>query len=196
MYIGLRASRQRGGSGFDSHGQVSGAHHEGCMKYISLSATVGGVTGVVDPADYLNKLPALAPALPPGAREFAVDRGHYDFFGPRCIKDLKILGIHVTDDGAELELALRHNCWKHDDDLVICYRGVRELAIELAYSDGTPVGTALGEAGWLGEVRIDEILPHEYGCSHEIACWPGTLRIVSGDLTATWTPAECPHKPA
>jgi hypothetical protein len=78
-------------------------------------------------ADYLSKLPSLAPALPPGAREFTIDKNHYDFSSSRCIKDLKVSGIRVTGDGGELELALRHNCWKRNDDLVIRYQGVREL---------------------------------------------------------------------
>jgi hypothetical protein len=166
------------------------------MKYIKLSAAVGGEASVADPTDYLSELPGLAPVLPPGAREFAVDKDHYDFFSSRCVKDLKISGIRVTDDGRALELALRHNCWKHDDDLVICYQGVRELKTDFTYSGGAPAWTGLGPAGRLGEVRLDEILPHQHGCSHEIACWSGSLKIVSRDLTATWIPADCPDKPA
>jgi len=164
------------------------------MKYINLNAAVGAMTGVISAADYLSKLPGLVPALPPGAGEFAADKDHYDFSSSRCIKDLKISGINVTDDLTAIEMSLRHNCWKHDEDLVICYQDVRELTIEFTYNDATP-WTMLGKVGRLGEVRLDEILPHEYGCSHEIACWPGTLKVVARDLTATWIPAECPDKP-
>jgi hypothetical protein len=140
------------------------------MKYVNLSATVGGMSGVISPAAYLSKLPDLAAALPPGAREFAVDEQHYDFSSARCIKDLKISRIQVGDEDGGLEIGLRHNCWKHDDDLVI---------------------PTFGDVSGFGEVILDELLPHEYGCSHEIACWPGTLKVVSQDLIATWIPADC-----
>jgi hypothetical protein len=46
------------------------------------------------------------------------------------------------------------------------------------------------------QVILDEILPHDHGCSHEIACWSGSLTVVCRDLTATWIPALCPEKPA
>ncbi|MEV6328702.1 hypothetical protein [Streptomyces sp. NPDC051909] len=41
---------------------------------------------------------------------------------------------------------------------------------------------------------LDEILPYGDGCSHEIACWEGTLIIVCGDLQATWTEIVCSSK--
>jgi hypothetical protein len=44
------------------------------MKYVSLGATIGGISGVIDPDAYLRRLPALASDLPPGARGFATSR--------------------------------------------------------------------------------------------------------------------------
>ncbi|MHC0434198.1 hypothetical protein ACX6XY_29120 [Streptomyces sp. O3] len=46
----------------------------------------------------------------------------------------------------------------------------------------------------LGTVILDEILPHRDGCSHEIACWDGTLTLVCRDLRATWTETICPSE--
>lgn len=38
-------------------------------------------------------------------------------------------------------------------------------------------------------LRLDEILPHEKGCSHELRFTQGTVRIVCTDLEAIWDPA-------
>lgn len=38
-------------------------------------------------------------------------------------------------------------------------------------------------------VLLDEILPHEDGCRHEIALADSTLVIYSTDLLAIWAPA-------
>ncbi|WP_302850912.1 hypothetical protein [Streptomyces lunaelactis] len=44
-------------------------------------------------------------------------------------------------------------------------------------------------------MRRDEVLPHQDGCSHEIAFRKGTLTVICRDLVATWTAADCPGKP-
>ncbi|MQY07361.1 hypothetical protein [Actinomadura macrotermitis] len=157
------------------------------MEYVDLNATLGDLTGVIDPTGYLDRLPELAASLPPGARAFATDRDHYDFTAKRCVKDLKlshIISEEQRDSG--IELRFRHNCWKHDEDLTIRYEGVTGFGIELA--DGSV---------WqrLGSVILDEVLPHEDGCAHEIAFWEGTLHVVCRDLTATWTETDCPDAP-
>ncbi|MEU2791185.1 hypothetical protein [Streptomyces sp. NPDC007100] len=94
-----------------------------------------------------------------------------------------------------MEMQFRHNCWKHDEDLVIHYTGVSSF--DAGSSEGTEdaentEGTE--DDGWadLGTVILDEILPHQNGCSHEIAFWNGSLTVVCRDLTATWTKADCP----
>lgn len=167
------------------------------MRYVSLDATVGEITGVISPEEYLRQLPMLALALPAGAREFAADQQHYDFASGRCVKDLKVSRIQASPGQAGVEISLRHNCWKHDEDLVISYQGVRSLDITFSYgADDGPPWTSLRETALLGEVILDEILSHEHGCSHEIACHTGRLVLVCRDLTAIWIPAECSDKPA
>ncbi|MDA0633757.1 hypothetical protein OUY22_10035 [Nonomuraea sp. MCN248] len=157
------------------------------MKYVDLDASMtlpGGevVDGVIDPSGYLERLPELADALPPGARAFATDPLHYDFLGPRCVKDLTLARISYGPDGADpsLELAFRHSCFKHDEDLTITYQGVTSCVLDLA--------------GMRGEVILDEILPDPAGCAHEIAFRPGTIAVRCRDLAATWETAECDRR--
>lgn len=86
-----------------------------------------------------------------------------------------------------LQLGFRHNCWKHEEDLSIRYVSVSSLSLE-----------AVHQSDWatFGPVTLDEILPHEHGCSHEIGFLDGSLTVVSRDLAATWTEADCPDKPS
>lgn len=56
------------------------------MKHVRVEAT--GTGNFLDPDAYLGLLPTLVGALPPGARAFAADPDHYDFFSRRCVKDL------------------------------------------------------------------------------------------------------------
>jgi hypothetical protein len=81
----------------------------------------------LDPDAYLRQLPSFVDSLPEGARRFATDPGHYDFFGQRCIKDLKPARLTSGEAGGStwVELNLRHNCWKHEEDLTIHYSGVQ-----------------------------------------------------------------------
>ncbi|MFK8844562.1 hypothetical protein [Streptomyces sp. Ac-502] len=86
-----------------------------------------------------------------------------------------------TDDDA-VEVRLRHNCWKHNADLVIRYTGVS------GFETTTPVA---GRWADLGTLILDEILPHANGCSHELAFWDGTLTVICRDLVAAWVEADC-----
>lgn len=154
------------------------------MRYVDLNAQIGDLTGVLDPRPYLDELEHLAPLLPPGARAFATEPGHYDFVpGDRCVKDLKLVGIHSKADAGSLTAYFRHHCWKHYEDLVIDYRGV--VAVDW---DGTE---------WPNEpeVVLDEILPHANGCTHEIALRPGTVTVTCADLDARWFRAVCAEDP-
>ena len=54
------------------------------MRHIDLNARIGDITGVLDPTPYLQQLTRLGTSLPPGARAFATDPGHYDFYGRDC----------------------------------------------------------------------------------------------------------------
>ncbi|MEV5646916.1 hypothetical protein AB0L57_01585 [Nocardia sp. NPDC052254] len=159
------------------------------MKYVNLSATVGQIEGVISPRAYLDRLPELCAALPEGAAAYAAEPGHYDFGSARCVKDLTLnqIGCGEDSDGAWMQLELRHNCWKHDEDLTIRYTGVVGFTLQTA-SD-------MPSATRLGEVILDEVLPHPDGCTHEIACHTGTITVVSQDLAAAWVEADCPDKP-
>ncbi|WP_242906095.1 hypothetical protein [Actinomadura terrae] len=153
------------------------------MKYVDLNATVNGVTGVISPQSYLDLLPELGAALPVGARAFAADVDHYDFVGERCVKDLQLARIDGPDNG-DLTLFFRHNCWKHEEDLLIRYEGVTRFAVETAEDEALP-----------GPVVLDEILPHPNGCTHEFAFTSGSLNITCRDLYASWIETDCPDKP-
>ena len=159
------------------------------MKYVNLSATIGEIDDVIDPQEYLKRLPELRAALPEGAAAYAAEPGHYDFGSPRCVHDLKLDRIMSGEDGAGgwMQLGFRHNCWKHEEDLTIRYKGVTGFTLQSA-SD-TPRVTRLGE------VILDEVLPDPNGCAHEIACHTASITIVCQDLTATWVEADCPDKP-
>ena len=148
------------------------------MRYVKAELTREGTFS--DPTAYLEKLPTLAASLPAGARAFATDPEHYNYGGLRCVKDLKPQTLTSGDDESWLELSFRHNCWKHDDDLTIRYNGVSHLTMDPS-----------GEVAQLQDVMLDEILPDEQGCKHEIACISGSLIITCKDLSATWTPSNC-----
>ncbi|MCW8377232.1 hypothetical protein [Streptomyces justiciae] len=152
------------------------------MKYVDLDGRDGDVTGIIDPRPYLARLPELAESLPPGARAFATDPGHYDFSGKRCVKDLKPLQVRRTGDG-EIEIRFGHNCWKHDEDLLVRYMGVSRFQVDVL---------DVCDVAALGDVILDEVLPYEGGCTHEVACRPGTLVVACRDLVAEWVPADCP----
>ncbi|MFE7559078.1 hypothetical protein [Kitasatospora sp. NPDC057500] len=155
------------------------------MKHVDLNAQIGELSGIVDPRTYLELLPALSTKLPQGARAFATDGGHYDFTGRRCVKDLSFYRAAFLDNSREFDLRLRHNCWKHDEDLAIHYTGVTGIRIDAPNE----------VSGWesLGTLILDEILPHDHGCTHEIAFRAGSVVITCADITATWVDADCPE---
>ena len=150
------------------------------MRYVKAELTSEGTFS--DPTAYLEQLPTLAASLPDGARAFAADPEHYNYGGLRCVKDLKPQSLKTGDDDGEswLELSFLHNCWKHDDDLTIRYDGVSHLTQNPS-----------GDVAQLEDVMLDEILPDEHGCRHEIACISGSLVIICEDLSATWTASHC-----
>lgn len=158
------------------------------MEYVDLDARVDGLTGVLSPARYLQQLPRLTERLPPGARAFATDPAHYDFAARRCTKDLRLQRLDLPTDceRRDVEVLFRHNCWKHDEDLLVRYGNVAALRVDL------PPGEQAAPLAGLGTVVLDEVLPHEAGCSHEVALRPGSLYVVCEDLTATWVAADCP----
>lgn len=163
------------------------------MKYVNLNATMvlpgGVVDGAISPAEYLERLPELADMLPEGARTFATDPRHYDFSSSRCVKALALERISFAEVGDEvsMELGFRHNCWKHEEDLIIRYGGVSGFTLDVS---------VLNSVRPQSVVILDEVLPRPGGCSHEIALCPGSITVLCRDLVATWVEAVCPDKPS
>ncbi|MFI5716302.1 hypothetical protein [Nocardia sp. NPDC051750] len=153
------------------------------MRHVIAEATDVGT--VLDPTVYLKLLPTFAENLPVGARAFATHAQHYDFAAPRCIKDLGPDTVLAGDTAGDrwLELGFRHNCWKHEEDLVIRYSGVREMFPTSSFHPPT----------WAehNTITLDEVLPHETGCRHEIRLLSGSITIISRDLEARWVETNC-----
>ncbi|MER5463147.1 hypothetical protein ABT010_21185 [Streptomyces sp. NPDC002668] len=152
------------------------------MKFVKADwdPDVGGFN--LDPSAYLAELPQIREALPVGAREFAFDTGHYSMRSSRCVKDLRLAGIHVpTDKSGILTLEFAPNQWKHDSGLRIRYSGVSHFSIDYE-----------GSIDWMqaDTVLLDEILPDGDGCVHEIALTDASIIVRSRDLNAFWDVAE------
>ena len=128
--------------------------------------------------------------LPPGAWRFAADPAHYDFYSPRCVKDLRPGKIEITrqDEGKLARIEFLPNPFKHDAPLAISYFDVHSFEVAFSYADhwGGEGGEGKPKYEDLGDVQLDEILPDKQGCSHEIALIGGRIRVVCRDLTATW----------
>jgi hypothetical protein len=160
------------------------------MKYVRVEAIFedGWPRGfMLDPERYLNALPEIASDLPEGAREFATDPMHSDFFGNRCVKDLHVASVSLSegvDSPATLQIVLKANPWKHEEDLYINYRGPICLNVSVASTSGD-----FDVAGsYLGDVQLDEIMPAEGGCTQEIKTVNGSIFVLCRDLVAEWKP--------
>lgn len=148
------------------------------MKYVTAVWDDGGFS--VDPGAYLAELPRLRADLPPGARSFATDPGHYDIAGAtRCVKDLELAGVHLpTDKSGSLVLDFAPNKFKHDSGLRISYSGVTHFSVDYEHS----IDWMLVDA-----VLLDEILPDDDGgCTHEIALTDASILVRCQDLEAVW----------
>jgi hypothetical protein len=144
----------------------------------------------LDPAPYLEELKRIAESLPSGARAFATDPEHYNFFSERCVKDLKLRALTTVDaDGVlSAEAAFEFNDVA-PEWLVIAYRDVVSLRVDVD-DTGPDEYPPSPETRRLSDVQLDEILPHDHGCSHEIQMINGVIAIVCADLVATWVPAR------
>jgi hypothetical protein len=173
------------------------------MKYVHVRPLQDVYGFHLDPREYLRVLPEILPDLPAGAAEFASDPDHYDFSGSRCVKDLTLHRIHLFDDhgSTSLELSLAPNEWKHEGGLRIRYSGVRSCRVHADGADDVELTEAAGcaEAAEatacpehadgpprLGDLQLDEVLPHPHGVSHEITFTEGSLLVVGADLVARW----------
>uniref|UniRef100_UPI001B338282 hypothetical protein n=1 Tax=Streptomyces sp. GESEQ-35 TaxID=2812657 RepID=UPI001B338282 len=144
------------------------------MRYVIIERQAQG-TYWHDPSPYLAELPRLAPVLPPGARAFATHPEHYDFSAPRCVKDLRPTALPQTA-GAPDQFQI-HFTWQASQDhvLTVHYHGVTSVQLE------ADEGGSL-ELSDFNTVRLDELLPHESGCSHELRLTTGSIRILCQDL--------------
>jgi hypothetical protein len=133
----------------------------------------------LDPSGYLAELPKLAAEMPNGASEFALQDGHYDFSSPRCVKDLALAGISAAPgEECDLKIEFSPNEWKHEAGLAVRYAKVRRLELKVGDSTSGLLG--------IGTVLLDEILPLDDGCSHQIAFTGGAIYVECADLQATW----------
>ncbi|WP_225796343.1 hypothetical protein [Streptomyces aculeolatus] len=156
------------------------------MRYVVVEQRDRGVFWH-DPSAYLAALPHIAEDLPAGARAHASDPGHYDFYAERCVKDLKLTALPPTSPTPSA-FDLRLLCCRGEDEhgLTLRYSGVTEASV--AADDGGPF-----ELTDFNSLRLDEVLPHEQGCSHELRFTLGTLHIVCADFEAIWDPAPLPR---
>lgn len=165
------------------------------MQFVRIEAIVedGWRKGYSLDADaYLRELPKMRGGLPDGARAFALDEDHYNFFARKCVKDLKVRHMKILDrnDALTVEIELEPNQFKHDRQLVIEYSDVIEFSVNV--SSGPRKRNVWPDTRRLGDLQLDEILPHEHGCSHEVQLTGGSLWVVAADLNATWSERVLP----
>ncbi|KUJ37291.1 hypothetical protein ACZ90_70275 [Streptomyces albus subsp. albus] len=132
----------------------------------------------IDPTAYTEALPGLLESLPPGARGFASEPGHYSFSSLRCVKDLRLAEISApANKGDALSIRFSPNEWKHEEGLLIRYFGVTRFQLDFKR-----------EADWMSDeaVLMDEVLPRDGGCSHEIELSDSRIYVECEDMTAIW----------
>ncbi|MFI5896997.1 hypothetical protein ACIA5D_43570 [Actinoplanes sp. NPDC051513] len=154
------------------------------MRFAKIERTDGGY--FLDPRPYLAHLVEIRDQLPAGAAAFAEDPGHYDFASTKCVKDLTLANMALRDGVGRItvELQFAPNKFKHDSGLRIRYENAIVFSVN-ADAEGR------NEFAWpdthrLGDLQLDEIIPHEQGCSHEIAMTGGSIRVIASDLHAEW----------
>lgn len=161
------------------------------MKFVKIEWDDRFNGELLDPSQYLAELPGFADRLPEGARRFATANGHYDFRSTRCIKDLRPISVSmeaVQDGTVDGVILLRGNPWKHNEDLTIRYAEVFDFSVAIDPSERN-IDLDPG-SGQFGDVRLDEVLPVDGGCSHEIETLCGRITILCRDLTINWTPTR------
>ncbi|WP_205474844.1 hypothetical protein [Nocardioides sp. SYSU D00038] len=145
------------------------------MQYVEVRSDPDGYW--YDASRYVEALLGIAEQLPSGARTWASDPQHYDLSSPRCVKDLSLVGLDVQP---EFVLRLGPNEWKHQQGLEVRYIGVVSFDFEIRQPVNSPPPS----------VQLDEVLPHELGCQHDVAFHGGRLSVVAKDLTAIWLDAS------
>jgi hypothetical protein len=147
---------------------------KGFMRFIDIREDDHGF--LLDPTRYLDRLERFKDRLPPGAAALATDPGHYTF-GDRCLKSLVLesASLDPRDGGTGAQLAFRAFAGSSEPVLVIRYAGVTDFSVK---RDPATEGNM--------EVLLDEILPTESGCTHEIQSTIGSVLISCSDLDAEW----------
>ncbi|GAA2974838.1 hypothetical protein [Actinokineospora diospyrosa] len=163
------------------------------MRYVELYPEMSAIA-------YLAELGEIAPALPEGARAFATDPEHYNFFGLRCVHDLEFNRLSVFETGygkTGASLWLIPNRFKHDDGLYLRYHDIISITVDVPHDPDRESYRWPGSLR-LDDLKLDEVLSHPHGCTHELAFQArSTMTITCADLTATWTlnpntDDECP----
>ncbi|GCD94101.1 hypothetical protein [Embleya hyalina] len=151
------------------------------MKFIEIEWRTDTRGFWLDPRPYLGELPKMRSTLPQGAWEFATDPGHYDFSSARCVKDLGFDTLVTPANSRQgLEILFSPNPWKHEEALRIRYTGIESLSVDW---ESQAAGGSVRDS-----LLLDEILPTDSGCRHEIALTGATILITCADLTASWEP--------
>ena len=89
----------------------------------------------------------------------------------------------IEYEAVDVQIVLKSSGLKHDEWLVIRYSDVSNLALNVA-------PPSMEHGARFESLALDEILPHPYGCSQEIAFWDSSVRVVGRDLTAEWVTKE------
>jgi hypothetical protein len=152
------------------------------MQFIDIRNTEHGF--FLDPTRYLEWLERCGDQLPEGAAALANDPGHYEF-GGRCMKSLVLDSavLESCDLGTGARLVFRAFAGTGEPILVIRYTGITGFSMTLDTEGEANVAKA--RPGHR-EVLLDEILPADSGCSHEIRLVAGTVLISCRDLDAEW----------
>ncbi|MFJ1754854.1 hypothetical protein [Kitasatospora sp. NPDC088134] len=150
------------------------------MKYVNVEWDDRDRGFVLSAIDYLAAL-AEGLELPPGASAFAREPGHYNYTSRRCVKDLALDRILWSPRGSGiLEISFLPHPAKHDEGLVLSYRGVAEFSVGRSEADP--------DAREPDTVLLDELLPDEAGCAHEIELTNSCITIACADVEAVWGP--------
>lgn len=154
------------------------------VRYVQVEAT--GTGYAFDPNPYLDHLELMRDELPAGARAFATDPDHYNVRSERCVKDLKLVTLTVADASGQLSVQVRFQFNEVAPEVLeIGYRDV--LSIDVSVSDSGPHRYPPdAQTRRLSDVQLDEILPHPWGCAHEIQFIKGTITVIAADLEAGW----------
>lgn len=157
------------------------------MRYIKIEEIRGGFS--LDPTAYLDILPSILPYLPAGAQAFVSDPAHFDLFSDRFVKDLKPQTFLKTalEGDVSGELYLAPYQFRHDQALILRYSGLRKISAQTR--DGRPVSD-LKDLRDLAYLQLDEVLPVDGGCSHELSFTNGRMLVLCRDFTATWEPHD------